>query len=1308
MEGAPRGRPGPSEPISSPPRDAPAGPAGPAVPEGREGWPWQFQLNARRPSSPMAQQLRALSGGRTNVVNATARASYESALMSAVRRQMDAFEEKWEKKFRGDDHYWLTRPAHTVGAQGAHGDGRLRQERRDFSATTLDRLFDRVNVLEAQQPRVEKRLAELDGKVKGLSDELQGQIRQVHLLDDRRWEWKQKIEEELAAKCQALQQQMQALVASSRSISLEEDSRQQRTWHSALEEGLSAAARERNAMQQEVHEGFVNVCERLAALEMKVPLEDFPTSESLALKGDASEDFATEVLSKRLEDLEKRFEEALQDNFEIHQRHAAQEEQIRTLRTRFENREEQLRDLGERVERSDWDVKLSQIRQAIQEHNQQRTLQSEKLELLTKRVEYQEQVVEDVRFASRPALEPPLGVMEPVAVEDFAAPSALAVLEDQMKVMTAEIKRLQEPQEDKLGLSSLIVQLKEISPKVIAHEKSIRRLEDGATSQAESKLANEVSQASASLVSVQERLERLEQANADSEQLSKLRQDLADELRDLRHRSEENLKELGSELTLRLAKLETIGRETWSSSETQVELEKPLDVTKGLDIEKRLDRIEAQGKAEEEKWLKFQQELQEHKQQMESRLEFLQAPSFEDQDIGKDLLKREGTWTLNGSHGPYAFEPRNGWLSVKDQRIGRFSCKRIQDKPLHWPSGDDFSNLKNLSIVSSEIMTELQRQENDGALFVLPSQLNGAEYPSPLHEDIVYDVEDYKYDNTGGPRGQLALHPAAAQFLLDNAQNAQRTGGLNAAAALDIKELEAINGYLKIQDTSDGATASSMVLQTLREKLHTLRPLIMDDLLAQGVTPDKRSLFEGRHRVGVVYASAVPVNAYLNQVVDPGSARKDGSERSLEFQTQVAELLAEQGRLFLVAQYYAALKYAAESTRLVGRNRTRRRVYLMPLGGGVFNNPWEIIGRSMAKALQMLDDDLLEMLDICALAWKGEPSEEFVGSIAWPQVQLVRQRLREVFCQLNSAYGAPVTVASPPEAPKLEVLKAQEELRAEVLGLKELRHQLEVAALKDEAEEVRGRYEAQEVQRKVKTLEAELAETKVQLTAWRNSTEEGSRARATATTAPRTSAASGRGATAQRRTRALRMRLRVGSAVQQEVEERLVTMREKMEAIRRKEPDRIGVGNAGASDLQGTVLWCDSDPEILRSCDVLRGSGMQVQAFQEPEALLQQYLRKPQEVLCIMTSMMQGNGRKERNAMNGYDLLEAMQRAAAARRLPPPLRVMISCTAEEVAARHAGADIVVLGNRIKAQNLVVTKLRKSMGLQAGYVGDKSC
>ena len=129
------------------------------------------------------------------------------------------------------------------------------------------------------------------------------------------------------------------------------------------------------------------------------------------------------------------------------------QEQIRALRTLFETREdvghsanksfifyrtwpkEHLRLLAERVERSDWDVKLEQIRQArcvprrfhgqkgfwqaLQESHKQRTLEAERLELLSKkrgphwhtalvcswkpcvsRVEDQEQVHEELQRAS--------------------------------------------------------------------------------------------------------------------------------------------------------------------------------------------------------------------------------------------------------------------------------------------------------------------------------------------------------------------------------------------------------------------------------------------------------------------------------------------------------------------------------------------------------------------------------------------------------------------------------------------------------------------------------------------------------------------------------------------------------------------------------------------------------------------------------------------------------------------------------------------------------------------------------------------
>jgi hypothetical protein len=70
-------------------------------------------------------------------------------------------------------------------------------------------------------------------------------------------------------------------------------------------------------------------------------------------------------------------------------------------------------------------------------------------------------------------------------------------------------------------------------------------------------------------------------------------------------------------------------------------------------------------------------------------------------------------------------------------------------------------------------------QENAGALFVVPAQLNGAEYPSATR--VVHHVADYKEDIRGGPRGQLAAHPAVAQFLLDNAQSVERPKGINAA-----------------------------------------------------------------------------------------------------------------------------------------------------------------------------------------------------------------------------------------------------------------------------------------------------------------------------------------------------------------------------------------------------------------------------------------------------------------------------------------------------------------------------------------------
>merc|ERR1740123_811062 len=56
----------------------------------------------------------------------------------------------------------------------------------------------------------------------------------------------------------------------------------------------------------------------------------------------------------------------------------------------------------------------------------------------------------------------------------------------------------------------------------------------------------------------------------------------------------------------------------------------------------------------------------------------------------------------------------------------------------------------------------------------------------------------------------------------------------------------------------------------------------------------------------------------------------------------------------------------------------RVKIFLLPLGGGVFNNSWESIGRAMAQAAELMTDhpNLFNKLEIEALAWSGNPQEK--------------------------------------------------------------------------------------------------------------------------------------------------------------------------------------------------------------------------------------------------------------------------------------------------------------------------------------------
>merc|ERR1712186_196713 len=90
----------------------------------------------------------------------------------------------------------------------------------------------------------------------------------------------------------------------------------------------------------------------------------------------------------------------------------------------------------------------------------------------------------------------------------------------------------------------------------------------------------------------------------------------------------------------------------------------------------------------------------------------------------------------------------------------------------------------------------------------------------------------------------------------------------------------------------------------------------------------------------------------------------------------VVEAQQRVSSLLLRAAYFGALRLALEKFTGV-----RRKVFLMPLGGGVFRNSQAAIARAISEAVELAADlcggqeELNKRLDVRLLAWEGNPAE---------------------------------------------------------------------------------------------------------------------------------------------------------------------------------------------------------------------------------------------------------------------------------------------------------------------------------------------
>ena len=127
---------------------------------------------------------------------------------------------------------------------------------------------------------------------------------------------------------------------------------------------------------------------------------------------------------------------------------------------------------------------------------------------------------------------------------------------------------------------------------------------------------------------------------------------------------------------------------------------------------------------------------------------------------------------------------------------------------------------------------------------------------------------------------------------------------------------------------------------------------------------------------------------------------------------------------------------------------------------------------------------------------------------------------------------------------------------------------------------------------------------------------------------------------------------------------------------------------------QSLIIWVDSDPNVSLSANPLRELGCELQFFNETKDCID-YIRRVEhgKIFCIITSMMERGGRKEKGLMNAFEMINTIR--LIWNRSYSPFLVMITCSADKQQCLDLGFDIVVYGDRKKMQDIIIKRFKNN-------------
>jgi len=365
---------------------------------------------------------------------------------------------------------------------------RVQQQGDRLRDVALSRMEAKVGAFETLQPKFDRRIAELSGSVKGLSDEMQSQLRRVDQIDSRLWDWRHQLEEEIRGRLSEVEQTLQQTASSQRitKASAEDSAKKMATRLLRIEGVLE----EHHANAEDASTGIVQLHSRLEELEESHQLRHAQHDEAFGAQAErlrakeVESGAAHAALELRVNDTESllqatshKLDVLTQECNDFRSRLEVQEEKSRSLRTMQDTKDEQFRALVDRVERENFEGRLKALQSRIQEMEESGVQAKEQLQILQQGLERQEQN-QQYQLGRLPSPRM-LAAAEPAeAGQSRVWQGRLDKLEEQLNSLQEQLEALRGEQSLAPHISALVTQLKDITPKVISHDSDLQKLRD--------------------------------------------------------------------------------------------------------------------------------------------------------------------------------------------------------------------------------------------------------------------------------------------------------------------------------------------------------------------------------------------------------------------------------------------------------------------------------------------------------------------------------------------------------------------------------------------------------------------------------------------------------------------------------------------------------------------------------------------------------------------------------------------------------------------------------------------------------------